>query len=88
MTALHTVCCAECPRMIVRAVGETGYPLCQTCVTSPGWVKDPLMRWLFAPRAEREPQARERRRFGIVAVLALLMWSGVIGWTLKAIFSA
>lgn len=91
MTTLRTVTCAECPRMIVRADGETGYPLCAACLSRPGWIKDPLMRWLFAPRSDDPPEpppqpVAPRRRFGIVALLAVLIWTGVIGATLRQIF--
>lgn len=92
MTALRTITCAECPRMIVRAEGETSYPLCATCLSRPGWVRDPLMRWLFQPRADDAPERpppprRAKPRAGAVAILAALMWSGVIGVTIAAIFS-
>jgi hypothetical protein len=91
---LHTVNCAECPRMIVRAEGEQRYPLCAACLSRPGWVRDPLMRWLFEPSGEPEaiitpepaPPRQRRPRFGIVAALAALIWSGVIGATVAQFF--
>lgn len=93
MTGLQTISCAECARMIVRAEGEKAYPLCAACLSRPGWATDPLMRWLFAPRAEDKPEPeapppREPKpRAGAVAILAAIIWTGVIGATVAAIFS-
>lgn len=92
MSALQTISCAECARMIVRAVGENRYPLCAACLSRPGWTNDPLMRWLFAPRAEDEPEPeapprQPKPRAGTVAILAAIIWTGVIGATVAAIFS-
>lgn len=82
---LRTITCAECPRMIVRAEGEQTYPLCATCLSRPGWIKDPLMRWLFGS-APQEAPPKPKRRAGAIAILAALMWSGVIGATLAQFF--
>ena len=88
---LRTITCAECPRMIVRAEGERSYPLCATCLSRPGWARDPIMRWVFAPRVDDAPERsplprRAKPRFGAITILAALMWSGVIGATLAQLF--
>lgn len=89
MTALHTIACAECRRMMVRAEGEHSYPLCAVCLTSPGWFNDPTIAWVFACQADAPKRKRlrsERKPLNPIAIVAALIWIGVIGFTIAQIF--